>query len=156
MTLKISRKSAVVTCLWVCVIFAFTLQPGEISGNLSDGLLGQILRIFCPQLMGSLSEAEFAVLHTVLRKCAHFTEFFILGILAFSALSANRMKLRFAVSAAFCALVASADETIQLFVPDRAGRILDVLLDCTGAVAGITAAYLAVCIIKSHRKKAEK
>ena len=36
-----------------------------------------------------------------------------------------------------CVLVASLDETIQLFVSGRSGQISDVLLDCTGALLGM-------------------
>ena len=38
----------------------------------------------------------------------------------------------------FCVLVASMDETIQLFVSGRSGQMSDVMLDSVGALVGIT------------------
>ena len=37
----------------------------------------------------------------------------------------------------FCLAVACVDETIQLFVPGRAGRLTDVGIDTLGAALGI-------------------
>ena len=36
----------------------------------------------------------------------------------------------------------SIDETIQLFVPGRAGMITDVMIDCCGAATGVVLRYL--------------
>ena len=39
-------------------------------------------------------------------------------------------------------LIPSIDETIQLFVPGRAGMITDVMIDCCGAATGVVLRYL--------------
>ena len=42
----------------------------------------------------------------------------------------------------FLLLIPSIDETIQLFVPGRAGMITDVMIDCCGAATGVVLRYL--------------
>ncbi len=150
MVLRVNKVFAVITILWVCVIFSFTLQSGDTSSDLSDGLMMQILSLLG---IDSLSQEKLEILHTFIRKCAHFTEFFILGVLSFTALGKNAHKMRLLISVGFCALIASADETLQLFVPDREGKILDALLDCAGAAAGITIVYLVGKLILKKRNK---
>ncbi|GAA4069041.1 hypothetical protein GCM10022410_13710 [Amphibacillus indicireducens] len=39
---------------------------------------------------------------------------------------------------AICVLFAISDEVHQLFVPGRAGQVMDVVIDTTGAIAGIS------------------
>ena len=45
-------------------------------------------------------------------------------------------------TAVFLLLIPSIDETIQLFVPGRAGMITDVMIDCCGAATGVVLRYL--------------
>ena len=45
-------------------------------------------------------------------------------------------------AAVFLLLIPSIDETIQLFVPGRAGMITDVMIDCCGAATGVVLRYL--------------
>ena len=75
----------------------------------------------------------------IIRKTAHFTEYLVLGLFASQAFdrtgAASRASL--VATAVFCAFIPSIDETIQLFVADRSGQVIDVLLDCCGAATGI-------------------
>ena len=52
----------------------------------------------------------------------------------------NRKKI---VAFLFCVLVASTDETIQLFVSGRSGQVSDVALDCVGVLIGMFSIWLA-------------
>lgn len=67
-----------------------------------------------------------AVLDYPLRKCAHALEYAVLFVLARRGLPAGRAWL-------FCAAYAVSDEWHQRFVPGRAGRLSDVLLDGASA-----------------------
>ena len=84
------------------------------------------------------------VTNFVVRKCAHFTEYMVLGILATHAfdLEGRRTFDVLLPTAVFLLLVPSIDETIQLFVPGRAGMITDVMIDCCGATTGVVLRYL--------------
>ena len=50
-------------------------------------------------------------------------------------------------TAAFLLLIPSIDETIQLFVPGRAGMITDVMIDYCGAATGVVLRYLLRSLI---------
>ena len=84
-----------------------------------------------------------------LRKLAHFTEFAVLGCELAALFFLNRGRnLRSVGFSALCALVTAAtDETIQLF-SGRAAMLRDVLLDFTGALAGIVLFWLL-----THRRR---
>jgi len=80
----------------------------------------------------------------LIRKLAHFTEFLILGVLV--TLLYNEFKLNKYLLIAFThgLMVAIIDETIQLFVPGRAGLVSDVLIDLSGVIIGILISYLII------------
>lgn len=128
------------TFLWLGVIFSFSLQPAEVSNDTSMDVLKRIMDIFSYWLFGSaeeLSPKQLDLLHTIIRKCAHFSEFLILGLLAETALGRMNLKHRIIIGITFCVLSAAADETLQLFINGRAGRVTDVIIDSAGAAVGI-------------------
>jgi len=95
------------------------------------------------------SPAALASMHHVIRKCAHFTEYFILSLLILRGIRAGRRGTRWAWAAAAVLLVAgyaSFDEFHQSFVPGRTAAVSDVLLD----TAGGTAAQLAAALFLSR------
>jgi VanZ family protein len=76
------------------------------------------------------------IMHAVIRKTAHLTEYFILSIFLFLAQRGKGQgwKLRWAIWAIFmCAGYASLDEFHQSFVPSRTASPWDSLIDTTGA-----------------------
>ena len=80
----------------------------------------------------------------IIRKSAHFLEFLILGLLVVNVLKDNRelnMDV-FIFALIFCFLYACSDEIHQLFVSQRAGRILDVLIDTLGSLTGTIFYYI--------------
>ena len=118
--------SVIITLLWVGVIFSFSLQPAESSNQISTGVGRWILEHLLPwfaEKIDTMPEGYLHFLHVLLRKAGHFSEFFVLGIL--SVLTARQMKFskRKIVGFLFCVLVASMDETIQLFVSGRSGQV---------------------------------
>ena len=86
--------------------------------------------IFVFSSIPSLS-THLGVWDLVLRKLAHATEYAILGALLMRAL--QRWPAAFAAGV----LYAVTDELHQTFVPGRAGRPLDVLIDAAGVAIGI-------------------
>ena len=126
------RKAALLwalSLLYTFVIFSFSLMPGHDSAGLS----GRIAMFIMNTLRLSVSFEE---LHHLIRKLAHFSEYGVLGILVYHAaknsLPADKVMpaiLLYGIAAA------SIDETIQLFVPQRAGAITDVLIDLSGYCA---------------------
>lgn len=88
----------------------------------------------------------------LVRKTAHFSEFFVLGILSFLR---GRMAGfgQPAVSAVvFCAAVACLDETIQI-LSARGSMLRDAGIDVCGAISGIMVIWLLVSLFRLIRKR---
>ncbi|MFP3514028.1 VanZ family protein, partial [Peribacillus sp. SIMBA_075] len=56
---------------------------------------------------------------------------------------------------AFSAFYAATDEVHQLFIPGRSGEARDVLIDSTGAAAGLTCYWLVAKFNWQNRKTAQ-
>lgn len=138
----------------IVFIFSNSLQPAEISGAVSGGMLNVINTWLDSHGFITISEH-------FLRKCAHLCEFGVLGILLSSAFyllapSAAREIARFASALAAAAAVAICDETIQYFVPGRACLVTDMLIDTLGAALGCTAIMILIAFLRRHRKYRKK
>jgi VanZ family protein len=126
--------------LWAVVISSFSTETFT-SENTSRVII-PVLRWFLPHAMPE----TLSLIHYVIRKSAHFTEYFILSLLLLHALRAGRrgFSLRWALIAILIvAGYASLDEFHQLFVPGRGAAASDVLLDTSGGAA----AQLLVALI---------
>ena len=114
--------------IWMIIIFVMSSFNGESSGNQSNFIVKIISEIF------SISNVNY--LSFIIRKLAHFTEYFILGILVINNFKKINKKIIFG-SIIFCMLYAFTDEFHQLFVSGRSGQIIDVLIDSFGSMCGI-------------------
>ena len=89
----------------------------------------------------------------MVRKLGHFVEFAILGVLA-CLLFGGRCK-RLPAGLLFAAMTgvitALCDETIQLFVAGRTGRIQDVWLDIAGAFTGAVLVLAGQALIRREK-----
>lgn len=121
------------TLLWVAVIFFFSLQPADTSNQISTGLGRKLVELFMP----NLSEEGWELLHHLIRKAGHFTEFFILGVLTVLTTFQIRISRKKMLGLAFCVVIASLDETLQLFVAGRSGQVSDIVIDSVGALIGV-------------------
>lgn len=142
--MKTDKRWAAAALIMVFVIWGNSLVPGTGSGSLSLSVM-EAVRAF----LASLGLPFTWVTNFVVRKCAHFTEYMVLGILATHAfdIEGHRKPLALIVTAVFLVLVPSIDETIQLFVPGRAGMVRDVLIDCSGATTGVVLRYLIRAVL---------
>ena len=75
----------------------------------------------------------------LIRKCAHFLAYLVLGIIVLFAM--RRIGLMGKQGVVFtlllCICYAITDELHQAFVPGRTPKLLDVLIDSSGASIGI-------------------
>ena len=126
-----------ITINWVFVIFSFSLQSGEVSGQLSGSIVSWIIK-----KIESIVVFDFKLLEFLIRKAAHITEFFILGIFVMITLMQIDVAKRYIWALTMCILVAISDETLQLFSFGRAGQISDVLLDSLSALVAIGIIYI--------------
>ena len=137
---------------WMTVIFAFSSQPGEDSSQISECVSYQLVEgcdsLF--QLQQTRQEKEQVALRIdfPVRKAAHMSEYALLSLLLlmmfllYSRREPGKKKLYYAVLCAVgCVILyACTDEFHQLFVPGRAGRVTDVLIDTGGAVPALAVA----------------
>lgn len=122
-------SALVVTGLWLWFIYARSAKPADVSDGESGVVLDFLIRLFPFINM------------KIVRKLAHFTEYFILGGLLYldwRLLNRGRVILPLGAGLIF----AAADEYLQTFIPGRSGEILDTLLDFCGVAAAVTAALL--------------
>lgn len=146
----------IITILWVCVIFSFSLQTGEESNDTSTSFLTEFLMEFLPKIFHgfeSITQEQMDFLHVFIRKCAHFTEYLILGVFSTLTLLQTEWKRKYAIGIGFCATIAAMDETLQLFVSGRTGKVLDVFIDSAGATVGVMFVLFVAKYIRDKRKK---
>ncbi|QWB95252.1 VanZ family protein [Mycoplasmatota bacterium] len=118
--------------LFTSLIWMQSVFPGDISSAES----GFLVRIAIDVLNLFNITIESDVLHHIIRKIAHFMEFFILGLLWLAfVLSQEKLenKYLFLMSIAVV-LTAATDEIIQLFSIDRGPSITDFFIDITGGL----------------------
>lgn len=145
------RRKNILYILLICLMLVFiwgnSALPGEISGEISKGFLKQLLSIF-----GRFGEkAEF-----VLRKCAHFSEFCVLGVLLIGWMNAMGQRgIHRIAHAGFLGLIAACvDETIQIYSPGRYSSLLDVWVDSAGVLVGIL--LMMLLLHRISRRKTDK
>jgi VanZ family protein len=81
------------------------------------------------------------LLHALIRKAAHLTEYAVLGGLWFQALSERRSAVTASwIALSICLLCAFADEAHQATVPNRTPSVRDVAIDGVGAVTALALA----------------
>jgi VanZ family protein len=125
------------------LIFSFSNQTGTSSSSLSTKVLTRIA-ITIDKDMTDEEIDEFVDKYSfIIRKVAHLTIYFVLGILAYINLR-EYMKVTPALviySIIFCLVYASTDEIHQLLVNGRSGNIYDVILDTCGSTLAILISY---------------
>jgi VanZ family protein len=104
------------------------------------------LRWLFEAIFGHVANARWALIHHVLRKSGHFLGYGAMGLAWLRAWWMTLPHSHFLPDAVLAllgtALVASADEWHQTFLPNRNGSPWDVLLDCCGAIALQLVVYL--------------
>ena len=165
-----------IVVFWIGLIFWFSNQPATESQRLSGGVIEALSRIFRGILPASFFTAP--LLHTVIRKTAHFLNYAVLGVWVSLAVENGRdsrggVSLKSAPEAAprtlrfaphmrrlawgqvatqvlvICLFAAIFDEIHQLFIPGRSGEIRDVLIDLAGSATG----HAVLRLVRSWRMK---
>ena len=163
---KILLRAAVV--LWMVLIFLMSAQNADRSSDLSGNLLQKMYSVSYPnweQLSETAKQMRMDAVHDIFRKCGHFLEYAVLGILwtlntrlghwekgCCKGKQSYRIWLPFV-----CSLIyAASDEFHQLFVEGRSGEIRDVCIDFGGACTGILLLYAVVAASRAIKQKRNK
>ena len=135
-----------VTIVWMAVIFLMSSEVADTSSARSDEIVQTIRSI-------GVSAPE-GLLTFLVRKAAHISAYFVLGILICNLLREHHIstKRTILLSILFAMLYACTDELHQVFVSGRSGEVRDVLIDTAGAAVGV-AVYAA--LLSRFYKKSE-
>lgn len=139
--------------LWAAFIWSQSLKNGTASSAVSDGVVSELSWLFAFTPALSAHAQTFLV-----RKFAHFSEYFILGALAgiLKSLPKDKDNMLCKVSKFLCyayvLLVPIIDELIQTYVPGRDGNPFDVCLDIFGACCALGLQKLIFCLRKSRMR----
>ncbi len=129
--------------LMMYVIYSFSAQPGEVSGNLSYQVSYDIVELKSELLSENLSSDELAYkadgIHYYVRKAAHMTEYFLLAIAISFPLYVYGVRgiWLMILAGIVCVGFAGLDEYHQSFVGSRTPAVKDVCIDSSGAFIGI-------------------
>ncbi len=145
--------------LWITVIFVMSSQPAAESSKTSSKFVIKIIDVIYRDFenFSAKRQANITNIITLLvRKSAHFLEYFILGLLSAGVATTYKDKkhsLNFVWAALFCVVYAISDELHQYFVPGRACRLLDVCIDSMGSIFAV--AFIALLTFAIRYKTGE-
>ncbi len=128
--------SIILLVLWLSLIFFFSNQNGELSSNSSSlvvNIVNSFLKLFNPKIDISI----YPITVFIIRKLAHMFLYFILYLLTYYLMYQFNLKKRFILSLLFCIFYAITDEVHQLFINERSGQIIDVIIDTLGSIIAI-------------------
>ncbi|MBR3995829.1 MAG: VanZ family protein [Clostridia bacterium] len=145
----------IISVLIAGVIFLFSAQNGDSSGNVSQSVTQKLF----PSVV---SFDAIYLIEKIIRKIAHYLIYFFLGVSVTMAyrnyISGFKNKTPCAVkqiitSVSICFVYSLSDEFHQSFIPGRNGSFLDCLLDTAGALSGVLFVLLLTNIFKKISKK---
>ena len=143
------------TLLMMAAIFVFSAMPGKDSSKLSGQITDFLIRAVYPEYdtMSVQQQAgAYRLMEHLVRKCAHFTEYALLGILALLFLDTFSVRFRPFMSLLLTAVYAVSDEWHQGFVAGRGPMLQDVVIDTAGAAAGILITFVIIELIRLRRQ----
>ena len=130
---------------WMGLIFSASGDGASFSH--SSRIIGPLVRWLFPHVSDEAIHAAVVVI----RKCAHLTEYAVLALLLWRALSQARPVAArpwewstAGLALAVTALYAASDEFHQLFVPTRQASVWDVALDTVGGAVGLLGLWALV------------
>ncbi|MGL6057626.1 MAG: VanZ family protein [Culicoidibacterales bacterium] len=158
---------------WIGFIFSQSLQTG-VQSSATSGEIVRLLSQLAPNITGwfTTSQVQFFI-----RKLAHFSEYAILGLwlwlfwlkvtqvivtkLTRPTYQAQPKQRRYSLrecrtlmwlTVMFSALViAVMDETLQTFIPNRSGVLMDVWIDFSGLI--IMLSFIAIIWYQINKRK---
>lgn len=135
------------------IVFNFSAQNGEESGNLSEKVTTLIVNILSKvKNMDAGTKLHYiAMLHPIVRKLAHFSLYAVIGfsVMGFFCTFDIRNKYKVLWSILIGVAYAGLDEFHQSFTPGRGPSIKDVAIDSSGVLTGILGMILLIILFES-------
>jgi len=147
---------AILTVIWCGVIFSLSCENADDSTQTSGRVIKFLCNTFISDFEDKPEEERQEIMDSmsfVVRKCAHFSAYAILGGLAFMTYCfIRRRRIRALCSVGTGFLYACSDELHQYFVPGRSCEFRDILIDTSGALLS-TLILLLIMHIADKRKR---
>lgn len=135
---SLNKIAGLLMLCWMVVIFMFSAEPDTESSELSGSVSYRIVSVVNTITASHWDENELLdraeLIDYPVRKCAHMSEYAILTLFGFVTFSFLHSRRKFLIPIGITFIYACTDEFHQLFVPGRAGRFTDVLIDTTGGI----------------------
>ena len=122
------KTSIILVIIWMIIIFIMSSFNADTSSSQSNIIVNFISNIFNINNINLLS--------FIIRKLAHFTEYFILGILLYNCFIIS-FNMNLYIPIIICIMYAISDEIHQLFVSGRVFQVRDIIIDTCGGIIGI-------------------
>ena len=140
------------------MIFCFSMETAEESDATSGEIAAWVADRVRPEWRSYPPEekkAYYDSVQYVIRKCAHFSEFALLGISLRLCLESwlGRRKWLSVCAWAGSALYAVLDESHQTLVSGRSGQWKDVGIDSAGALTGVLLTVLVLYLVRKRKTK---
>lgn len=155
--MKIRKRIFIIlTIAWMIIIFLMSSQPAPDSTETSLAVGHAVCTLFVPGYSKMSTDDQLQLAKKIdhpVRKTAHATEYAILAMLIFAAISGmydNMVRIKHnLISLGFTTAYAVSDEIHQYFVPGRACMLTDVMIDLSGALVGL----ILVSLVKKRPYK---
>lgn len=135
------------------IIFLMSSQPAHDSTETSLAVGHAVCTLFVPGYSKMSTDDQLQLAKKIdhpVRKTAHATEYAILAMLIFAAISGMYDNIKHnLISLGFTTAYAVSDEIHQYFVPGRACMLTDVMIDLSGALVGL----ILVSLVKKRPYK---
>lgn len=143
-------------------IFLLSSEVAETSSDKSSAVTRFLLKLYYAVTSGNgVADGTVYVdafpleLEKLVRKAAHFSEYFSVGFLSYSLVLLWYGRVKRGRVFVLCQLVfsAAADELHQYFVPGRFASVKDVLLDSVGGIFGMLVVTGIVILWQKRRSR---
>jgi VanZ family protein len=140
---------------WIPVALGAAVIALESTEWMSADHTSGPLRWLFQVIFGPISSARWEIVHSLIRKSGHFLCYGAIGLAWLRAWWMTLTHSRFLQDAVLAllgtALMASADEYHQTFLPNRTGSPWDVLLDCCGAIVLQMVVYIFMRLFRPKK-----
>lgn len=150
--------TTLLTLAVMVMIFCFSMQDADHSDRTSGTISQAVIRVLYPDYPERTPEEQQEIydnVQHVVRKCAHFSEYALLGFLLRlcyeSWFGPGNRKRPGLLSLLTGVLYAGTDELHQLLIDGRSGQWGDVLIDSLGVTLGV---LLAALLVRQAARKA--
>lgn len=158
--IKVRLIAFLLLLCWMMAIFIMSAQPANESSRVSGGFVQKIIDVIYSDFESFSTSRQASIANNltfIIRKTAHFLEYFILGalsvIIAFT-FEKGSTFVKALGATLFSVIYAVSDEIHQYFVPGRACRFFDISIDSLGCVCAVVLIAIAIGAVK-RRKSGE-